>query len=49
MRRRTTLLAEGVKGILKKTISQKQNNSMKTVNITSEDFIFDLKLIIKKY
>ena len=41
MRRRSTLM-EG-KTALKKTISQKQNNSMKTVNITSEDFIFDFK------
>ena len=43
MRRRSTLIGEGTKSALKKTISQKQNNSMKTVNITSEDFIFDFK------
>ncbi len=43
MRRRSTLIGEGTKSALKKTISQKQNNSLKTVNITSEDFIFDFK------
>ena len=43
MRRRSTIEKEGVKAALKKTISQKQNSSQKTVNITSEDFIFDFK------
>ena len=41
--RKSIFVKEGTKNSLKKTISQKQNNLMKTVNITSEDFIFDFK------